>query len=308
LYGASGSGKSFLTLDIAAAVAGGSNEWFGRRITQAPVTYACLEGEAGMGKRIKAWNMCHEKPVPGNLRFITQPFDLLSDDLSELAKSVVSSGAAGGLLILDTLNRAAAGADENSSVDMGNMIAAAKRLQIQLGGLVLLVHHTGKDASKGLRGHSSLYAALDGAIEVSKLDMRHDWSVAKSKDDVTGESHPFRLEVVQVGLDDDGDEITTCVIRPDDIKDTLRRALPPKSGNQRIIWDALQDVFKRATSFGQAGAPAGRPCLSLDDAIAKTRDRLVCETKRQTERTQSAISGLVSRGLLEHREGWLWIV
>lgn len=308
LYGASGSGKSFLTLDIGAAVAGGDYEWFGRRVTQSPVSYVCLEGEAGLGKRVKAWTLHHNRPIPEGLRFITQPFDLLSDDVPELAKAIIAGGA-GGLVILDTLNRAAPGADENSSVDMGRLIAASKQLQSLTGGLVLLVHHTGKNAAAGLRGHSSLYAALDSAIEVVKTDSRREWAVAKSKDDVTGEVHPFKLQIVPVGTDDDGEEITSCVAMPDDDFDvSIRRVLPPKSGNQKIIWEALQDVFRKSSSSGQAGAPAGRPCLRLDDAIAKTRDRLVVETKRQTERTQSAIGGLVARGLLEHREGWLWIV
>lgn len=309
LYGPSGSGKSFLVLDVAVFVAGGAYDWFGRRVTQCPVTYCALEGEAGMGKRVNAWSLHHKKPVPDCLRFITQPFDLLdSGDVAELAKAVQVAGGAGGLVILDTLNRAAPGADENSSVDMGNIIAAAKRLQTLTGGLVLLVHHTGKDATKGLRGHSSLYAALDGAIEVNRTDSRREWSVAKSKDDETGSLHPFRLEVITVGTDDDGEEITSCVAVPDVLMDgAMRRILPPKSGNQKIIWEALGHVLKESPNFGKASAPTGRPCVTLDDAIQKTRDRLVCDPKRQTERTQAAISGLVARGLLEHREGWIWI-
>lgn len=307
LYGASGSGKSFLALDMSCAIASGA-EWFSRRVTQAPVTYVCLEGEAGLGKRVKAWSLHYEKVVPNQLQFITQPFDLLSNDVAELAKAVIFGGGANGLVMLDTLNRASEGADENSSVDMGKLIAAAKRLQSLTGGLVLLIHHTGKDATKGLRGHSSLYAALDGAIEVIKTDCRREWSVAKSKDDETGESHPYNLEVVNVGVDAEGDEITSCVAIPNHSVDReLRRTLPPKSGNQKIIWEALQDAFKKSPKTGQANAPEGRPCLTLDDAIDKTRDRLLCETKRQTERTRSAISGLVERGLLVHREGWLWI-
>ena len=307
LYGASGSGKSFLALDMGCAIASG-NEWFGRRVNQAPVTYVCLEGEAGLGKRVKAWSLHHEKNAPDSLQFITQPFDLLSNDVGELAKAVIAGGGANGLVMLDTLNRASEGADENSSVDMGKLIAASKRLQSLTGGLVLLVHHTGKDATKGLRGHSSLYAALDGAIEVIKTDSRREWSVAKSKDDETGELHAFFLDVVKIGIDEEGDEITSCVTVPNYSSDReMRRALPPKSGNQKIIWEALQDAFKKSPKTGQANAPEGRPCLRLDDAIDKTRDRLLCETKRQTERTRSAISGLVERGLLVHGEGWLWI-
>lgn len=309
LYGASGSGKSFLVLDMGCAIAGGDSPWFGRRIAQAPVTYVCLEGEAGMSKRVKAWCSYHEKQFPAALRFIAQPFDLLSDDVSELAKAVTAVRGEGGLVIIDTLNRAAPGADENSSIDMGNIIAAAKKLQGLVGGVILLVHHTGKDVTRGLRGHSSLYAALDGAIEVAKIDAHLEWSVAKSKDDITGDANAFKLNIVQVGMDDKGDEITSCVVSQEGRLDkSMRRVLTPKSGNQKIIWEALGPLFRVSKDYSQAGAPSGRPCIRLDEAIEKTRGHLVCETKRQTERAQAAISGLVSKGLLGHRDGWLWVV
>jgi hypothetical protein len=310
LYGASGSGKSFLTLDLGFSIASGNGKWFGRRVTKAPVTYVCLEGEAGMGKRVKAWQLHHKTEIPSTLRFVTQSFDLLSDDVTSIAKSINDAGGANGLVILDTLNRASAGVDENSSGGMGNIIEAAKKLQRATGGLVLLVHHTGKDTSKGLRGHSSLYAALDGAIEVSKSGSRCEWCVAKSKDDLTGTAHQFSLEIVNIGKGyDDEDDVTSCIVNPEvSMKNVMKKTLPPKSGNQKIIWDVLQDVFKNAGTFGQSSAPSDKPCILLEDAIDKTRGQLICEIKRQTERTQTAIAGLINKGLLGHKDGWLWVI
>ena len=307
LFGASGSGKSFLILDMGCAVAGGDYDWHGRRVTQAPVTYVCLEGEAGMGKRVKAWSRHHNKPVPDALRFITQPFDLLSDDVPELAKAVIAGSGAGGLVILDTLNRAAPGAYENSSVDMGNLIAASKRLQSLTGGLVLLVHHVGKDATKGLRGHSSLYAALDGAIEVTNTDTRRAWSVAKSKDDVTGDAHPFKLEIVSVGIDDEGDEITSCVAVPDDSAEAIKQAKRPTlRSNQKIASEALGDALRKSPHTGKEGAPAGRPCIQYTDAVAIVAERIPADAKHKTSRAKIAITGLVERGYLALKGDWLW--
>ena len=309
LYGPSGSGKSFLVLDVAAAVAGGAYDWFGRRVTQCPVTYCALEGEAGMGKRVNAWSQHNKKPVPACLRFITQPVDLLNGgDVADLAKAVQMAGGVGGLVILDTLNRAAPGADENSSVDMGNIIAAAKRLQNLIGGLVLLVHHTGKDATKGLRGHSSLYAALDGAIEVNKTDSRREWSVAKSKDDETGTVHAFKLEIVTVAHDDEGEEITSCVAVPDESVDAVRLVRLPVGGNQKIALDTLVEPLRNSKDFGKDGAPHGHPCIRLDDAIMTVSERMPCEAKRRPERARAAIASLISRGIYGLKGGWLWRV
>jgi len=260
-----------------------------------------------MGKRVNAWSRHNRKPVPACLRFITQPLDLLAgSDVVDLAKAVQVAGGAGGLVILDTLNRAAPGADENSSVDMGNIIAAAKRLQNLTGGLVLLVHHTGKDATKGLRGHSSLYAALDGAIEVNRTDSRREWSVAKSKDDETGAVHAFKLDVVPVGFDDEGEEITSCVAVQDDSVDAVKRVKLPQGGNQKIALDTLAEPLRKSAEFGKDGAPQGNPCIRLDEAVGLVAERLTCDAKRRTERAQLALTALVARGIYGVKGDWLW--
>jgi putative DNA primase/helicase len=305
VYGASGSGKSFLTLAIAFAVASGTS-WCGHRVTQAPVTYACLEGEAGMGKRTQGWCKRHSKPVPDALRFIVQAFHLLTD-VHELAKAVIAGGGKGGLIIIDTLNRASPGADENSSVDMGNIIAAAKELQILIGGVVLLVHHTGKDSSKGLRGHSSLYAALDGAIEVIKTDSRQDWIVAKSKDDVTGHAHPFKLEIVAVGFDDEGEAITSCVAVPNESIEAIKQAKRPAlRSNQKIANEVIGEALRKSLHFAKEDAPIGRPCIQYIDAVTIVAESIPADSKHKLSRAKTAITGLVERGYLASKGDWLW--
>jgi len=310
LFGASGAGKSFLALDLLGNVASGA-AWFGNRVTPAPVLYIGLEGEAGISQRLKAHQTRHGE-LTGRFRFILQPLDIRKPaDRADLIAAAQAAGYSDGVLCIDTLNRAAPGADENDSAAMGEIIAAAKALQSELGGLVLLIHHSGKDASKGLRGHSSLHAALDAALEVTRDGERREWRTAKAKDGNDGLAHPFRLEVIDLGADGDGEAITSCCIALEESTgDMVRRALPPKSGNQKIIWNALGELFRAAGSYAPEGAPgelpAGRPCIRLEDAIAATRGRLPCDPKRQTERTQTAIEGLINRGLIELREGWLW--
>lgn len=306
LYGPSASGKSFLALDLAAAIADGA-EWFGCRVKQAGVTYAALEGEAGFSQRVKAWQIHHSQELPDSLKFIMQPLDVRTDDVTELAEAVIASGGAGGLLVIDTLNRAASGADENSSQDMGQIIDAAKVLQSRLGGLVMLIHHSGKDATKGLRGHSSLYAALDAAIEVRRDGDSREWCIAKAKDGSDSAAHPFRLEVVEIGEHDDGEPITSCaVVREESAAIATRRKIP-RGGNQRIVWDALGDLLKKSRDFGKGGAPEIRPCVELEAAILEIAPSLTCEEKRKPERTRQAITGLVASKTVEHREGWLWM-
>ena len=307
VYGPSASGKSFLALDMAAAVASG-RPWFGYRVNAAPVVYCALEGEAGFRRRVAAWEQANGRALPAGLRLVLQAFKLTdAQDVQDLAAAVLTAGA-GAVTILDTLNRAAPEADENASADMGRILEAAKQLQRLTGGLVVLVHHTGKDATKGLRGHSSLFAALDAAVEVTREGERRSWRVAKAKDGADGDAHPFKLDVVELGPDDEGESVSSCAVRMDTAAADIARVKLPQGGNQRIILDALRPMFKATVVFGKAGAPAPRPCLELEAAISATASRLTCAPDRRAERAREAITGLVGRGVLGCNEGFVWLV
>lgn len=306
IIGASMAGKGFIAFDLMAVISEGG-WWFGYRTDKASVMYICLEGAGGLHKRIRAWEKKNGRKYP-EIGIITASFNLRDPaQVEALIAAIKAAGFAGGVIVIDTLAQASPGTDENSSRDMGELLAALQGIQAALGGLVLVVHHLGKDTTKGARGHSSFTAALDASIEVRRDGDRQSWVVAKAKDNSDGAEHFFRLDVVEVGQDEDGDPITSCVVVPEESNAAaMRRALPPKSGNQKIIWDAIGELLRNSNTFGKAGAPTGRPCIELETAIDQLRTRLACDTKRQTERTRDAITGLIGRGLLILREGWMW--
>jgi hypothetical protein len=302
LYGPTASGKSFLALDMAAAIAEGSR-WFGCRVEAAPVVYAALEGEAGFKLRAQAWEADKGRNLPDGLLMMMQPLKLTEPkDVADLA-AVVPAGA---VVFIDTLNRAAPTADENSSKDMGEILSAAKQLQSLIGGLVVLVHHTGKDATKGLRGHSSLFAALDAAVEVSRNGDNREWKVAKSKDGADGDAQPFRLKIEILGTDEYGDAVTSCTVQADTRVDVVKRSKLPQGGNQKLVYNAIQSMFKDGIS-GKEGAPSLRPCIELEAAVSRGAVALTCPSDKRTSRARDAITGLVSRGVLGLNDGFLWI-
>jgi hypothetical protein len=305
IFGPSASGKSFLGFDLAAHIAEG-REWFGHRVSAAPVVYVALEGEAGFKLRADAWEQAHGRKLPAGLRLVLQGFKL-TGDVPDLAAAILAAVGAGAVVFVDTLNRAAPMADENSSRDMGEILEGTKELQRLTAGLVVLVHHTGKDAARGLRGHSSLFAALDAAVEVTRDGERKEWKVSKAKDGADGDAHPFRLEVVQLPPESDGEPVSSCVVRRDMGTADVARVKLPQGGNQRIVLDALRPMFKASPRFGMGGAPASRPCIELEPALCAAGAALPCASDRRTERTREAITGLVARGVLGCGEGWLWL-
>jgi hypothetical protein len=307
VYGPSRSGKSFLLLDAACAIAEG-RDWFGYRVKAAPVVYVALEGQAGFRVRVRAWEQANGRALPERLRLVLEPFKLVEPrDVRDLAAAILAFGP-GSVTILDTLNRAAPGLDENASADMGRMIEAAASLQRLIGGLVVLVHHTGKDATRGLRGHSSLIGALDGSVEVTRDGERRTWNSDKVKEGPDGKAHAFRLESVEVGTDEDGEPETSCVVRSDTSTEEIKRVKLPQGGNQRIVYQALGPMFRASLKLGMCGAPSYRPCLELEAAITAAAGHLTCASDRRLERAREAITGLVSRGVLACREGWIWLV
>ncbi|CAM2180414.1 Helicase [Paraburkholderia sacchari] len=308
LYGPSGSGKSFLALDMCVAIAEGAGDWFGRRVTRAPVTYCALEGESGMGKRAKAWSVRYSRALPANLQFVTQPLDLRNaEDVSDFASAVIAGGGQDGLIVIDTLNRAAPGSDENSSTDMSMLIAACKDLQRRTGCTVLLVHHTGKDSAKGLRGHSSLFAALDAAIEVKRDGSRRTLAVAKSKDDVDGECYAFSLQVVDLGEDESGEPVTSCVVVPDESPVVFAQA-KPGGKTQRLVYALMDVLLSESTHFGKAGAPPGRPCVEFEAVVPVIAERMLCRPDQREYQVRRALKAMSGDGAIyQMRDGWIWV-
>jgi len=306
IFGPSGSGKSFLTKDLGASIALGQN-WFGHRTSACDVTYVMLEGEGGLRSRVEAWEAHNGKSLPPGFCALAQPFRLTEgQDVEDLAAVLPK----GGVVIVDTLNRAAPGMDENSSQDMGRILAGMKRLQEVTSGLVLVVHHTGKDASKGLRGHSSLPAALDGAIEVERTAAGRSWSAAKVKDGEDGKAVAFQLHRIVLGTDADGDEISSCAVGPD--TGAIFRKPEPSGKSQKAALSSIRRLLGTSVWLGQGGCGPQTQCIKVADAIVGVAAALITvAVSKQRNRARTLVQDLIASGYLQSstdssEEAWLW--
>ena len=174
---------------------------------------------------------------------------------------------------------------------MGEVIAGMKRLQELTGGLVLSVHHTGKDASRGMRGHSSLHAALDGAIEVKRDKDVRSWSAAKVKDGDDFAQTASTLQKVELAFDADGDAMTSCVAMPDVA--ALFRKPEPTGKNQIAVLHALR--------------ADGREEFLFEEAVGIGSAVLDMEPRRKKTVTRTVIRDLLERGNLSGDENCLQI-
>jgi len=287
--GPSGSGKSFWVLDAMTKVCRGL-PILGRTTMPGAVVYVASEGGEGFRSRIKGLRQ-KIGPLGGKFSFIGQAPDLTSpDDVAELRAVLTdakaehaASGEHLSVVVIDTLSASTPGADENTARDMGPVLQALQLLAQDLQILVIMVAHTGKDEGRGMRGWSGIRGNADGVIMIESPDAKgvRQGTVAKVKDGQDNIHFSFDLEVVKIGIDDDGEDITTCVIREKDATGAF-------TGVTLKDVEAVQAKVKEAD---KAGNPY-RADIQSDDwvgwAIADVLGMLIANKKSQQSPNEKA--------------------
>ena len=241
VYGESGSGKSFLVNDIAYAVAQGT-PWRGHRVNQGSVVIIAAEGANGMRGRLIAYS------IKTGVDLATLPLGVIADapnfmqvqDVKDVILSVRAFGDVS-MVVVDTFAQVMAGSNENAGEDVGKALAHCRQIHKHTGATVVLIHHAGKDASKGARGWSGLRAAADAEIEVSRCDDDRVATITKMKDGQDGLEFGFKLHTVIIGMDEDDEGITSCVI--EHVEGGARKAIRKQQGaNEKLVLRCLDDL------------------------------------------------------------------
>jgi hypothetical protein len=207
-------GKSFWVFDLTMHVALGW-EYRGRRVQEGTVVYLALEGGIGFANRVEAWRRTKLDGGGFYVPFflVDVPVDLVKDH-ERLVQSIKTQFIAHPLpavVVIDTLNRALAGS-ENESKDMSGFIRAADAIRVAFNCAVIIVHHCGINGERP-RGHSSLPGADDCQIAIRRDEAGVIVAtVDHMKDGDGGAPIASRLERIELGNNDEGDLITSCVI------------------------------------------------------------------------------------------------
>jgi hypothetical protein len=235
-------GKSFWIMDLALHVALGW-EYRGRRVQQATVVYVALEGQAGMPDRVEAFRAHHGITGAVPFHLLLTRLNLILDAPKLIADIKAQLGDVNpGLIVLDTLNRSLVGS-ESKDEDMSKYLGAADLVAEQLGGAVALVHHCGIDASRP-RGHTSLTGSVECQISAKRNEAGHvETEVEYAKDFEDGGKTTSELEVVAVGTDPDGDEMTSLVVRECEASRSAGQSKGNINAQAARALEALQNVI-----------------------------------------------------------------
>jgi hypothetical protein len=270
--GASRSGKSFFALEVGLCVAE-ARPLFGLRVKHGAVVYQAGEGAVGCKKRLRAWRQHHGRIWTRETPFVLlqKPIDVYhsTDDVDALITEIIEHAKVFSdplrLVVIDTLATATPGADENSGRDMSMVLANVAKISERCGCHVMLVHHLNAAGGK-LRGHTSVYANVGQVLLVERDEQTKIRTVKldKQKDDEDGRSMNFELFPLTIGVDEDGQPITSCVCIPVGEKEAVRREEELKG--YRL--NKAQEVFMRAffDCERRYGIPVPRE-LSLASAV-----------------------------------------
>jgi hypothetical protein len=290
IYGPPGSGKSFISLDMALCQAHGI-DWQGIETKQGDVLYIAGEGVGGLGKRVKAWKSTHGLGTSGHFHMLPLAVNMRDQaEVEKLIRSIDRLDRKWTAVYIDTLARAMLGADENSSTESGLVISAADAIRNHVQCAVVFVHHSGKAAERGARGSSAILGAVDTSVVVSKDESYITMRVEKQKDaepmaDLTLEMTPIASisgsSVVLTRLD--GDEAAR-----------IKRS-KPLNADQKIALEALRNVIidtgrDRVPSREWADAHGGK----LPDKDPK---------RRGDDRT-----ALIKKGLVGADKWTVWLI
>ena len=297
MYGNPGAGKSFVALDLAFAISQGLT--FFNRVSQAgPVVWIAAEAAGAMRNRAKAYAQARGVQLDAtDFWVIEQTLSLMSqEDAKALTQAVAPVKPK--LIIIDTLAAASGGANENSGEDMNVVLSHCRKLHEETGALVLLVHHSGKDATRGARGWSGLRAAVNTEFMVHHDDASpiRKVVVTKQRDAEDGVELPFKLQSVPL---DFGDDSTSCVVDPLDENMLSSTEGAKLGGNQKLVFGVCYEL---------AGAsPDDRAAIQdvYDDATIQLPKPPKGQRDRRSEIVKRALSALHERGYITIRDDYI---
>ena len=260
-YGASNVGKTFYALDLALSVATGSDFLGQFAVMKGSACYVLGEGVGGLRKRVQAWK--EKRGMLGKIEgfaAIPYTFDLTGAGEAEVGEILRLSreklGAVPSLVVLDTVSKHFGPGDENATVDMKAFTDCCGRFT-EAGAAVLLVHHTGKDPGRGMRGNYTLVANIDTVIYCEEFGQRRGMDLICQKQKDAGFFAPYRVHNEEVAF---GDGVTSLVLDYQDGPLADR----PASKNR---FERLVDEEEKVLHFSPTGEANARSKASIVEAV-----------------------------------------
>ena len=285
-WGAPKCGKSFLVVRLVFGMALGIGMW-GMRAKPARVLYIAALGEGGLGARLKV--LRDKLGDPGDAFQLILQRAVVGRPGSDLRGIVAAAQSMkANLVVIDTLARTFGEGDENLAADMNAFVAGVDMIREESGAHVICIHHGTSTGANG-RGSSALDGAADAIIKVEKGKdgQPSTATIVDAKDSRSGGVLPFYLRVVEMGTDEDGDSITTCIA--EEAENAASKSRTPKLGVHEAI---VMQAFERL------GRGRMRVKLLLSDVVQHMVPPADGERDRRRDNAARGLQALGARQIL----------
>lgn len=251
LAGASMAFKTFADLRMVYSVCTGA-DFFGHTVfNTGKVLYVCGEGKGALSRRLKALKLT-ESDFKGNLLVLRQSIRIDNkSDMARLRKAILEIDPV--FVVFDTFASLISETDENSPSAVGNALRLIKETCRNGRASSLIVHHYGKDATKGMRGASNFVNDVDFAFDMVRAtgSMITTLSCKKMKDGEGFEDIHMEAEVVDLGIvRQDGKPTTSLVLKPTFDKPSVKGKADKKLSERDR--DVLTELYN---ALNQQGMP-----------------------------------------------------
>jgi hypothetical protein len=326
------SGKSFLTSDMLCAVARGM-PYAGRETLAGPVIYLTGEGVSGFKRRLVAMRRNLGIEGQGVPFFMIENVPDLGSETTDLAQMLADLDAFSSArefdrpraIVLDTLARCMGEADENSARDMGRFVNRCTAIERHFGCVVVVVHHVGKDPSRGGRGSNSLNGAADVTMLVEKTDAYSKVRIEEMKDGREGQEWRFRLVSYDLGAtSEEGGatlpqpaENSTCVVEilsePSQAQPSATKTAKPPTG---VAGDLLKIIRRAIEEMGVTNAGSAAVPNNVR-AVSRANVKNYCTTMAWQDAAEpnaframmsKTLSQLRDKGLIDFDREWVWLI
>jgi RecA-family ATPase len=259
LFGARGTMKTFVAIDIAMSIAMGidldqKRLWWDTTEC-GPVLFAAGEGRSGFTKRVRLWEQVYNDGEEVDNFYLIDPVPNIDvdqvDEFIEHALEALPVGETYKLVVLDTVGRAMQGRNENAQENASMFTKMVEQIQKRLGCAVLAVHHTGKQDGTTARGSSVFEADVDTLVRVDRPTKAYNLELVMTKQKEAPEwEEPLPIKIIETDMGPEEKSLTVHAMPPEEIKEQVpkddndrKRRSPQDQLRDKVIWQTMAKLF-----------------------------------------------------------------
>jgi len=278
-YGVSGSYKTFVVVGVAASINRGAN-WRDKAVKRGRAVIVVGEGGKRFNYRLRAYAKYHNVPLEELPDTVPYPVNL--GDVREVDELVSQLKVLGAQFVaFDTFSSMTPGLDENNSKEVKAALhRIATRVSRELGAFACIVHHSGKNEAKGMRGSNAFEGDVDVIFKIEPGKITNQ----KMRDGPDGDVYPFKVTDVQLGTTKRGKPFGSLVVEHLDALPVEKAPLPELA---QSVYDAAAELLR------------GQPSVTVKELREELEDELPDDTSNANRAVKRALKAIAARNLLK---------